>query len=207
MLEETFYDEDSPETIRVVRDFPMTSLLWLNAINAGMRFLEEPQKREGEAAIGERRGIAVIRSVHTCKQEGDACPRLFAHRRTSLNSFTSVIRPFIQWIHRRLSITDQEAPSHGLFWSLLKKRASNMRPNCCPFQTKTTKSLSSSVRTIIMIELSTVSHSRVTELNPRGKVPVLVEGESVVYESQAILHFLESAHPQPALIPASPKDR
>jgi len=58
-----------------------------------------------------------------------------------------------------------------------------------------------------MIELSTVSHSRVTELNPRGKVPVLVEGESVVYESQAILHFLESAHPQPAMIPASPKDR
>jgi len=57
------------------------------------------------------------------------------------------------------------------------------------------------------IELSTVSRSRVTELNPRGKVPVLVEGESVVYESQAILHFLESAHPQPALIPASPKDR
>jgi len=45
------------------------------------------------------------------------------------------------------------------------------------------------------------------QLNPRGKVPLLVDGETIVYESQAILHYLENVYPHPALIPASPKER
>lgn len=37
--------------------------------------------------------------------------------------------------------------------------------------------------------------------NPRGTVPVLTDGNIVVYETQAILDYLEYAYPQPALLP------
>ncbi|MCC7411774.1 MAG: glutathione S-transferase family protein [Gammaproteobacteria bacterium] len=36
-------------------------------------------------------------------------------------------------------------------------------------------------------------------LNPRGKVPVLVDGDYVLYESEAILYYLDRKHPQPPL--------
>ena len=36
-------------------------------------------------------------------------------------------------------------------------------------------------------------------LNPRGKVPILVDGDFVLYESLAILAYLEKKHPSPAL--------
>jgi glutathione S-transferase len=38
-------------------------------------------------------------------------------------------------------------------------------------------------------------------LNPFGHVPVLEDGEIVIYESVAILEYLEERHPSPALVP------
>jgi glutathione S-transferase len=43
-------------------------------------------------------------------------------------------------------------------------------------------------------------------LNPRGKVPVLVHGETVVYESLAILAYLDRAFPEPPLFGATPAE-
>lgn len=42
-------------------------------------------------------------------------------------------------------------------------------------------------------------------LNPRGKVPVLVHGDVVVYESLAILAYLDRAFPEPPLFGATPQ--
>ena len=41
-------------------------------------------------------------------------------------------------------------------------------------------------------------------LNPYGRIPTLVDGELVLYETSAILEYLELCHPQPALVPSAP---
>lgn len=41
-------------------------------------------------------------------------------------------------------------------------------------------------------------------LNPRGRVPALTDGDTIIYESIAILAFLESKHPQPPLFGTTP---
>ncbi len=41
-------------------------------------------------------------------------------------------------------------------------------------------------------------------MNPRGKVPVLRDGETVICESLAILVYLDLKHPQPAFFGSSP---
>jgi glutathione S-transferase len=48
-----------------------------------------------------------------------------------------------------------------------------------------------------------------TALNPRGKVPVIQDGEYVLYESGAILEYLEDAYPRSgaALLPEAPRAR
>ena len=43
--------------------------------------------------------------------------------------------------------------------------------------------------------------------NPRGTVPVLMDGNIVVYETLAIFDYLEYAYPQPALYPRDPAER
>lgn len=43
-------------------------------------------------------------------------------------------------------------------------------------------------------------------LNPRGKVPVLVHGDVVVYESLAIVAYLERAFPEPPLLGTTPAE-
>lgn len=44
------------------------------------------------------------------------------------------------------------------------------------------------------------------EMNPRGKVPVLKDGATVVYESLAILAYLDAKHPEPPLLGRTAED-
>ena len=39
-------------------------------------------------------------------------------------------------------------------------------------------------------------------INPHGKVPALVDGDLTLYESQAILEYLDERYPAPSLLPA-----
>jgi glutathione S-transferase len=43
--------------------------------------------------------------------------------------------------------------------------------------------------------------------NPRGKVPTIQDGETIIYESKAILHYLDDAYPENPLWPKDPKQR
>ncbi len=43
--------------------------------------------------------------------------------------------------------------------------------------------------------------------SPHGKVPALVDGEVSLYESQAIIEYLEDAYPSPALLPSDAAGR
>jgi glutathione S-transferase len=43
--------------------------------------------------------------------------------------------------------------------------------------------------------------------NPKGQVPVLVDGDLTLFDSTVILEYLEDAHPAPALYPREPKAR
>ena len=44
-------------------------------------------------------------------------------------------------------------------------------------------------------------------LNPYGRVPTLEEDGFILYESTAILEYLEATHPSPPLVPADPRGR
>jgi maleylacetoacetate isomerase len=46
-----------------------------------------------------------------------------------------------------------------------------------------------------------------TDLNRQGLLPALVTGDGVLTQSLAILEWLEETHPEPPLLPASPKAR
>ncbi len=43
-------------------------------------------------------------------------------------------------------------------------------------------------------------------MNPRGKVPTIRDGDYTLYESMAILRYLEAKHPEPALFGTSPEE-
>jgi glutathione S-transferase len=43
-------------------------------------------------------------------------------------------------------------------------------------------------------------------MNPRGRVPVLKDGEYVCYESLAILHYLDRKYPEPPLFGRTPEE-
>ena len=45
------------------------------------------------------------------------------------------------------------------------------------------------------------------QLNPLGKVPVLIDGGRPIADSSAIARHLEAAHPEPALLPGDPAAR
>jgi len=50
-------------------------------------------------------------------------------------------------------------------------------------------------------------HPDVVALNPKGQVPVLVDGEVVVYDSTLILEYLEERCPEPPLHPSGIAER
>jgi len=45
------------------------------------------------------------------------------------------------------------------------------------------------------------------KMNPYGKVPVLVDGETVLYESSVINEYLEEKYPDPPLMPSEPASK
>ncbi len=50
-------------------------------------------------------------------------------------------------------------------------------------------------------------HPDVLAANPKGQVPVLVDGDLTLYDSTVILEYLEDAHPEPALLPQGAVER
>jgi glutathione S-transferase len=50
-------------------------------------------------------------------------------------------------------------------------------------------------------------HPDVLALNPKGQVPVLVDGDLVVYDSTLIFEYLEDRHPAPPLYPSDVAER
>jgi glutathione S-transferase len=50
-------------------------------------------------------------------------------------------------------------------------------------------------------------HPDVLALNPKGQVPVLVDGGLSLYDSTVIIEYLEDACPDPALYPGDPRER
>src|SRR5215813_372915 len=49
--------------------------------------------------------------------------------------------------------------------------------------------------------------ARVTKISGTGKVPALVDGDAQIWESLAILEYLEEKHPDARLWPADPAPR
>ena len=63
--------------------------------------------------------------------------------------------------------------------------------------------------TLVPVDIAKGAH-RAPEylaLNPYGRVPTLVEDGFVLYESTAILEYLEATHPNPPLVPAEARGR
>lgn len=50
-------------------------------------------------------------------------------------------------------------------------------------------------------------HPVVAAVNPKGQVPVLVDGDLSLYDSTQIFEYLEDAFPEPPLWPRDPRDR
>jgi glutathione S-transferase len=50
-------------------------------------------------------------------------------------------------------------------------------------------------------------HPDVLAANPKGQVPVLVDGDLVLYDSTVILEYLEDRHPEPPLYPRDVAER
>lgn len=50
-------------------------------------------------------------------------------------------------------------------------------------------------------------HPDVLAANPKGQVPVLIDGDLALYDSTVILEYLEDAYPDPPLYPGTPARR
>ncbi|UUP16267.1 glutathione S-transferase family protein [Nitratireductor thuwali] len=50
-------------------------------------------------------------------------------------------------------------------------------------------------------------HPAVAAANPKGQVPVLVDGDLTIFDSTVILEYLEDAYPAPPLYPADPRGK
>ncbi len=50
-------------------------------------------------------------------------------------------------------------------------------------------------------------HEAVLAANPKAQVPVLIDGETTLYDSTVIIEYLEDAYPRPSLFPREPAAR
>lgn len=55
--------------------------------------------------------------------------------------------------------------------------------------------------------LYTPKHPQVLRINPKGQVPVLVDGDLEIFDSTQIFEYLEDLRPEPALWPREPRAR
>jgi len=65
-------------------------------------------------------------------------------------------------------------------------------------------------RTFVPFSLATLyepKHAVVARVNPKGQVPVLVDGDLEIFDSTQIFEYLEDIQPKPALWPAEPRQR
>jgi len=62
---------------------------------------------------------------------------------------------------------------------------------------------------LIEVDMTAGAHKQqpYMALNPYGRVPTLQEDDFVLYESTAILDYLEATHPVPALVPTDARGR
>jgi glutathione S-transferase len=62
---------------------------------------------------------------------------------------------------------------------------------------------------IVIVDMAARKHKEpeYLALNPYGRVPTLMDGDFVLYESTSILNYLEAAHPEPSLVPPDIKGR
>jgi glutathione S-transferase len=61
----------------------------------------------------------------------------------------------------------------------------------------------------VLVDMAAKKHREAAylALNPYGRVPTLDDEGFLLYESTAILNYLEATHPQPPLVPADAKGR
>ncbi|MFT3921621.1 MAG: glutathione S-transferase family protein [Myxococcales bacterium] len=61
----------------------------------------------------------------------------------------------------------------------------------------------------VLIDMTKAEHKgpAYKTLNPYGRVPLLVDGSFVLYESSAIMDYLETVFPEPPLLPQSAQSR
>ena len=50
-------------------------------------------------------------------------------------------------------------------------------------------------------------HPAVLAANPKGQVPVLIDGDLTLFDSTLIIEYLEDEYPAPPLFPSAPKER
>ncbi|MBS0527513.1 MAG: glutathione S-transferase family protein [Proteobacteria bacterium] len=58
-----------------------------------------------------------------------------------------------------------------------------------------------------MATLYSLKHPEVLRINPKGQVPVLVDGDLEIFDSTQIFEYFETIQPEPALWPAEPRAR
>ncbi|HEY0388193.1 MAG TPA: glutathione S-transferase family protein [Gaiellales bacterium] len=78
----------------------------------------------------------------------------------------------------------------------------------CPFCVRTRLVLDGKriVHDVVEIDLRD-KPAWLRDLNPRNRVPVLDDGGSVLYESEALNEYLDETHPDPAMMPPDPAGR
>jgi glutathione S-transferase len=63
-------------------------------------------------------------------------------------------------------------------------------------------------RTVVPFSLAKLyepKHPMVARVNPKGQVPVLVDGDLEIFDSTQIFEYLEDVRPRPALWPSDPR--